>query len=483
MELSPARSSDLPLQPRLEAASEHRSPGVLIVGGGLAGAALAYHVLQRSSQLQVTLLEPGPHVGCGIAYGARSPLLRLNVPAARMSLDPEQPLDFVRFAGAEADPDAFLPRALYGQYVSERLRSAARLRPDQLRVLGSVALRVCTGPVAVSGSGQRRLVQLDGGRTLAADTVVLATGLSARSGGATLPQDERIIDAWDEPALSRIPLGARVLLLGTGLSALDAVQLLERRKLLLLSRHALLPRAHAARTGSFQIPEERLPVPSRLRSLLRWMRRLCADAMAAGVPWQHALDAVRPHTPHIWQQLTAADQQRFLRLVRPYWEVLRHRAAPDILARVAAASAAGQLQLEAGRLLACCAEPTGLRVSIRSRGGQLREQRFDAIVKCLGPSLDPREASPLLAALIRDGEAQVCRSGIGIATGPLGRVIDATGRAHEDLFALGVLCRASRWETTSAPDIVREAAALAAWLCTRASEVPRRGCENEAQSA
>ena len=36
---------------------------LVIVGGGFAGAALAYHVLIRRSRLQVSLVEPGAELG------------------------------------------------------------------------------------------------------------------------------------------------------------------------------------------------------------------------------------------------------------------------------------------------------------------------------------------------------------------------------------------------------------------------------------
>lgn len=114
------------------------------------------------------------------------------------------------------------------------------------------------------------------------------------------------------------------------------------------------------------------------------------------------------------------------------------------------------------------AEPDALRVVLRYRNGTLREEQFSAIVRCLGPSLDVADAPPLMASLLRDGHARVCTTRLGIATGDCGRVIDAAGRPSEHVFALGQLCRASRWETTSAHDIVRDAVALAELLCAKA---------------
>ena len=45
-----------------------------------------------------------------------------------MSIDPAKPDDFVSFAKAQGDPDAFLSRALYGRYVCARLARALEER-------------------------------------------------------------------------------------------------------------------------------------------------------------------------------------------------------------------------------------------------------------------------------------------------------------------------------------------------------------------
>jgi len=447
---------------------------VVIVGGGFAGAALAYHLLRhRSSRLRISLIEPGPRLGRGVAYAVGNPLLRLNVPASRMSIDPKHPQDFVSWAGADSDPHAFLPRSMYGTYVSQRLLLASKENPGRLRILRAAAVGVCSGPAAVSGEAvPARSVQLEDGRTIYADHVVLATGLSARSRGASLPRDRRILDAWDERSLARLPQSGRVLLVGSGLSALDVLRLLDasdhRGEVVVLSRHGLLPRPHASTPGSFAIPPHLLPVPQRLPALIRWTRNLVAEAQQAGATWQHALDALRPLTQQIWQSLSAADQQRFIRHVRPYWEVVRHRAPLDMVERVSEARLRGAVRVEAGHMLECRPETNALRVVVRSRNGEVREERFAAIVRCLGPSLDIADAPPLFTGLVRDGEARVCTTRLGIVTGEHGRLIDASGRASDHVFALGQLCRASRWETTSAPDIVRDAVALAELLCSSA---------------
>jgi uncharacterized NAD(P)/FAD-binding protein YdhS len=94
-----------------------------------------------------------------------------------------------------------------------------------------------------------------------------------------------------------------------------------------------------------------------------------------------------------------------------------------------------------------------------------RRERFDAIVRCIGPALDDSEAeSPLIAALITGGAARRDPARLGIVTDGDGRVIEGDGAPSERLFAMGALRRASAWETTAVPEISRQAQALAVLL-------------------
>jgi uncharacterized NAD(P)/FAD-binding protein YdhS len=404
--------------------------------------------------VQVTIIERGEQLGRGLAYAADSPRLRLNVPAARMSLDPERPDDFVQFAGCEAAPQEFLPRRQYGAYIDARLSQVCSAQPERMHVVRGEAVAI-----------DEREVQLADGRRFAGDRFVIATGVAAQSGGVW-PDDPRVVDAWNERACELKAQAGRILVVGSGLSAIDALQLLQagghRDEIVMLSRHGLLPRAHAAHGGSFQWPERLGPAPAQLGALLRWGRAVVREAERAGYPWQHALDALRPQLPRLWQQLSVADRARFVRLVRPYWEVLRHRAPREALAMIEAMQAAGQLRVLAGRALECTAHGRGLDVTLRLRGGAVRVERFAGVVRCQGGKVElDLESSPLMAALVRGGLARLDPTQLGIVTADHGRVVDAAGRPSERLFALGQPCRASRWETTSVPEIVRDARALA----------------------
>ncbi len=427
---------------------------VVVVGGGFAGVAVATHLLRRAhDDLRILLVERGPWLGRGVAYGVESPIYRLNVPASKMSLDPEAPGDFVEWASAEDTPHAFLPRTRYGAYVVERFGQALRKSRGKLRVVRGEAARI-----------ERDGVVLTDGTRLPAEVVVVATGIAPRLAPSVLPADARIFDAWDECALATFPRSGRLLILGAGLTALDVIAMLEAHRFsgraTVLSRRGLLPRPHLPPSSpAAQLRADLVAdLPRDLRALLAWGRAVVREVEERGEPWQHAVDAIRPHIADLWRSLTPRDRSRFVRSVRPFWEVLRHRAPADTLETVESWRAQGRLEIVAGSVASCEPRPAGLEVALRQAGGTLRKERYDAIVRCIGPALAGSEAeAPLVRHLIESGRAAEDAAGLGISTDREGRVVGPTGEPDPRLYAIGALRRASSWETTSVPDIARHA--------------------------
>ena len=449
-----AYSPQLPI----DAPSRRDGHNVVIVGGGFSGIATAFHLLRHGgADLRITLVERGPWLGRGVAYGVDSGVFRLNVPASKMSIDPEQRDDFVKWAGASDHPHAFLPRTVYGQYVTARFADALRAGAGKLRVIRGEAASIDSDGVLLA----------DGNR-LPAAAIVLATGLAPRITRSMLPTDPRIVDAWDECALAALPRDGRLLILGSGLTALDVVSFLDahgfRGAATILSRRGLLPAPHLPHAAVAALSNEiAAGAPRELRGLLRWGRSIVAQAAARGEPWQHAIDSIRPHVSALWRGLPPHDRARFVRSVRPYWEVLRHRAPPDSHALVEKWQRAGMLERRAGSIGACRPAADGVDVELRLACREMRRVRYDAIVRCIGPAARERAESdaPIVHGLIESGRAMADPAGLGIATDEDGHVLMADGRPSSQLFAVGALRRASSWETTAVPDIAVHAATLA----------------------
>jgi uncharacterized NAD(P)/FAD-binding protein YdhS/quercetin dioxygenase-like cupin family protein len=438
----------------VDAPSSPRGRQVVIVGGGFAAAAAVYHLLRRAdADLRVHVVESGPWFGRGIAYGVESEVFRLNVPASKMSIDPDIPDDFVRFADASAEPNAFLSRALYARYVTERLGTAIRESAGKLRLWRDEAVAVSEDEVV-----------LRSGRRLPTDTLLLATGLAPRL--RPTEWHAGVIDAWDECALATLPRKGRILVVGSGLSALDVLSFLEAQRfegsITIVSRRGLLPLPHEAtfRTVAPLTSEHVASAPRELRSLVRWV----GDHIRAveGEPWQRAVDRLRPHVAGLYRGLSPRDRARFVRHVRPYWDVVRHRAPIDTLARVEELEAAGRLRRIAGRVRIQPGNAPEVDVQICQRSGSSVSEKFDAVVRCIGPALDLAEGeTPFVRSLIDGGHARITPHGLGIETLADGALVDARGNASTRMFGLGAVRRASHWETTSVPDISVDARKIA----------------------
>ena len=86
------------------------------------------------------------------------------------------------------------------------------------------------------------------------------------------------------------------------------------------------------------------------------------------------VDALRPITPALWQQLPLPEQRRFLQHLTSYWDVHRHRIAPEIDAVIQSLIDGGQLRILAGRIHHYEPTPEGVIVWETIAVPELRQQ-------------------------------------------------------------------------------------------------------------
>ncbi len=443
----------------------------VVVGGGAAGTLVAIRLLAESGR-RVAIVEPDAALARGAAYSTDYPEHLLNVVAARMSAIDGDPGHFVRFLAAEnpgVDEDAlgaaFAPRRDYGRYLRQTL--AAQPGHDAL-------VHVRDHAVDVATDDNDSIVRLDSGAALRAAHVVLAIGNAPRTLPACLHHaGARIADAWDYAAVCAVDRDADACIIGSGLSMVDAALSLaengHRGRIRALSRHGLMPLPHA-RTGPHHGAgvEDLLP----LGVLDRWraIRRRVAVGAAAGEPWQWSFDRLRHHGEALWRSLDDDERRRFLRHAVRYWDIHRHRIAPQVGDALERLRSSGQFDVAAGRLLAIEADDSGgSRVRLRPRHST-RERTFhtDWIVNATGIEthidLHPGE---LMRALRERGRVLPGRQGIGIASTGAGEVLDAHGRPDPRLLVLGALRIGDLWESTAIPELRVQARQVAEVIASR----------------
>jgi uncharacterized NAD(P)/FAD-binding protein YdhS len=263
---------------------------------------------------------------------------------------------------------------------------------------------------------------------------------------------------WEPGALDGVPPDADVLLLGTGLTMVDAALALDRRghtgTLHALSRHGLLPQVQ----GDAQATP--LPIGATgVRGLLRALRL----AARRDAEWRSAVDGLRPVTQRIWMRLSDGEKRRFLRHLRPFWDVHRHRMAPMVAEQIARLRALGRLRVHAGTLRSIATIGPITIARYRPRGERVeRELRVARIVNCTGPAMymaDMRH--PLIASLLESGLVRADSLGMGLSADRDGAL---NGNAPGRLFTLGNLRRGELWETTAIPELRSQAEAIASRL-------------------
>ncbi|HEX4201005.1 MAG TPA: FAD/NAD(P)-binding protein, partial [Chthoniobacterales bacterium] len=323
--------------------SFHGVYDVIIVGAGYSGTLVAVQLARARANLRIALIERGKNAGRGVAYGTTDPKHLLNVRADQMGAFPDDighfyrwlehhPLNLVSAGVTDLRPDAYIPRVVFGDYIQDLLRQASEI---------SKALDVIHDEIVDMtrhNDGSFKLLSRQG-KKLTGLQVVLALG--------NFPPGENhgTGKASDRPWFSNNPYSAEthaklaepgdILVIGTGLTSLDVLVTLapikQEGKIHILSRRGLFPQPHgevAAYPTFFDFDH----LPKTARELLRRVRREVRIAAAHGTGWRPVVDSIRPFNQAIWRNLGYAEQKRFLRHLRSFWDSHRHRCAPQVVA-------------------------------------------------------------------------------------------------------------------------------------------------------
>jgi uncharacterized NAD(P)/FAD-binding protein YdhS len=441
---------------------------IAVVGAGAAGTLTAMRLLHNAAAgddapARVWLIGTGA-TGRGLAFGTDAPHHLLNVPAANMSAHRDDPHHFVRWLGDRGTGGDFVPRGLYGRYLAESLDAASRRcgAPDLARVHDRV-VGISHRPDRTEASLSLRLAS---GQSLDVDAAVLALGnFPPHLGWAPPPlraSARFFADLWAPGALAAVPDDGDVLLVGTGLTMVDAALTLQRpgRVVHAVSRHGLVPQSHAA--APLVVPAApRLDARSGLSALRRAVLRHIAHCRRTHGDWRPGVDSLRPLTVTLWQQLSPADQVRFLDEDLRLWETHRHRIPPVSAKALDEAMRAGRVTASPGAV--ADARPAADALDVLLNDG--RCLRVAAVVNCTGSQMDlSRVDDPLVTGLLASGLGTPAPVGGGFDTTPSGRLRPAPDHAPAPLWTLGSLRRGNLLETTAIPEIRCQADDLATAL-------------------
>lgn len=473
---------------------------VAVVGGGFTGAVFAIHLSRLAGRpLDITIVEPRERPGRGVAYDTADPDHRLNAPLQIHFVYPDAPGHlpgwYAERGGAARDPEAVDPQAVdpealgpdgtlyprrgeFGRYVEEQLRSHMAGNAS-----GSTIRHIRARAVAARRNAAGYRLDLSDGQTLSARLVVVAAGYERPRApppfaGAVSGHPGFVADPWDTDRLRNIPADARVLVLGMSQTASDAIAVLLRNghtgPITAVARRGLRPR-RKPETAAGLPPDivDRIRRPVSLfteahgrhgtaLSLLRTLRAGVRRAEAAGGDWFGPFGDLRDSVWDVWPALPLAEQRRFLRHLRVWYDAHRFQLPPQVEVRIAGAEAAGQLSFEAAFCEAAARDGDALSVTLRRRGsGERRRERVGAVVNCTGPDLRPdRSDNPFIASLVVRGYAVPHPTGIGFDVDDECRAVGAGGQPDPHLRIVGPLTYGAFADQQGAPFIALRLCAI-----------------------
>jgi uncharacterized NAD(P)/FAD-binding protein YdhS len=379
-------------------------PVIAVIGAGASGTLAVVHLLREAAgqrvPLRIALIDQYGRHGRGQAYSTTHPGHLLTSPASDMSAMAGDPGHFTRWLQAAGlARDGLLPRSAYGSYLAGLLADAQR---QALPVAHVSHLTSQVVAIRRDRHGRPLRLHLAADGRIDADIAVLATGQLPAAPPCPVPRGHRYIaDPWAPAALDRAADGSPVVILGSGLTMLEA-----------------------------------------------------AIAVTDASPGT-VVHAVSPHA------LPEPAKRLSLRHLARYLELHRHRLPPATESRAAALRSAGRLLVLRGRVAGATGEPGGIRVRI-DHGGSATELTGGWLINCTGPAADiSATADPLLRCLLDSGTARPAPLGLALDTGSAGALRDRAGRPASNIFAVGPPPRARRPEVAAIPEIREQAALLA----------------------
>lgn len=439
-------------------------PVIAIIGGGISGTFVVMECLRQATKpLRILWFDRNDLFCRGLAYSTTEEAHLLNVRASNMSVFADEPVHFINWLKSEGysyTGNDFVPRRIYGLYVSSTLEKVKQKNP-----LAEVVQLPQEVTSLVRETENFRLKAVE---EHSADAVVLAIG-NFLPGHPRSQTRDFITSPWyfqnafDKRVLDKQVLSKRkITIIGAGLTMIDMVMALKHRNytglICTISPHGYLPEAHqqpVAAAENFIDPEIRY----NLSEVFALVKQQLKSARREGRNPYGVIDALRPHVQRLWLSFSIHDQRQFLRHLRHKWGVARHRAPEESISVIHDAIDSGGLKVLKGRIdrIEMCGEK-GFRLFYRNETGSDLALDTDVIINCTGPEPDFNKVEVLLVKqLINSGLIEGHDLAYGLKA-------PANGRLSEGFFTIGPPLKGVLWESTAVPEIRLQAAALAGKL-------------------
>ncbi len=429
---------------------------LLIIGDGFAAAVALIHLLRQGVDCRSICILGQRSLGRGNAYDCNSPAFRLNVREDLPIVFSDDPYHFARWAKETiADPAAntsagyFYRRSDFGQYIAHLVGTQLAGRTlDQIKGWAN----------RINGNDGNWQVHIQSGEIIIAKKIILATGNAPPSwpckvNPASHTQDLLIENPWSGDYVKNIQSNDRVVLLGAGLTALDAINALveqnHRGPVYIISPRAIFPPVQAPWSRSAQPQWPAVITPT---TLVRFMRGYLPNKPSSSTEWQSAWEELRPDLNRIWQGFTEQQRRVLMSHFAWLWNLYRFRASPQTIQAYAQLKKNQQIEFYCGRAnqIEVCDE----QVVVTLNNGKFVIGDF--LINCTGASRDR-----LLDDLIHDGIARDDALKQAISVNAQFAVLDPQQKAHASLWMIGPATMGSLGDVVAASAIAKQAEQLA----------------------
>jgi uncharacterized NAD(P)/FAD-binding protein YdhS len=201
--------------------------------------------------------------------------------------------------------------------------------------------------------------------------------------------------------------------------------------------------------------------------MLKAVRKHAEKASSNGSDWRAVIDSLRPHTQELWLKLPTSEKKYFMQHLSRYWNIARHRMAPEAAAILDELRASGQLTIYKGRLKTIEHSAKCFDITFTSIGVP-QTVRANVILNCIGSESNfERLESRLVRNMIEQGLIRNDPISQGLDATPDGRLVGRNGKQSDSIYTLGTALKGVLWESTAIPEIRTQARDLALKLLAR----------------
>jgi len=441
---------------------------ITIIGGGASGLLTAVNILKTNTRsVIINIIEPGS-LGLGAAYNVENMRHLLNVPAFKMSCisdDPDHFINWLKEKGYTYKNTDFVARKIYGEYI----RSTYDKYLDENK--SATVNHIKDHAIDIVNENGVLFVATKGGKKIKSDKIVLALGNFSSTHPKTKSNDyisdpKYIANPLDANSIKKITDKTRnVFIIGTGLTAVDTIISIREANpkvsIIAFSNHGYLPVQHNLNQSYPSYYEELKGIKTTLE-LFNVVHKHIKLAAAKHIDYKAVTDAIRPYTQEIWSNLPEKEKLQFLRHLRHYWGVARHRMPSESANYIYELINFGKVQLLKGRIKDIRIEGKHLVVATETRKGEIENHQADYVINCTGPQSDYGKIdNTLIKNLVNKGLIVPDDIKYGINADKNGAVIGKDNIPSNKLFTVGPPMKGILWECVAIPEIKMQTNKLA----------------------